>query len=178
MNAVALLKDQIGQAHWLLEGTMAAVTPAQAHWIPSGTANPIGASYAHLLLAEDGIVNLLLKGHAPLYASTWAGRVGVSELQPQVGPEWQHYAEWTRRVRVDLAALRSYAQAVYGCTVSYVEALTSEDLDRAMDLSVLGWKQPLTVGFVLGRLIVGHADNICGEISCLKGLQGAGGYPG
>jgi len=35
----------------------------------------------------------------------------------------------------------------------------------------------MTVGFILNRLVLGHIDNMCGEISCLKGLQGARGYP-
>ena len=34
-----------------------------------GDANPLGASYAHVLLAEDAIVNGMLKGAPPLAAA-------------------------------------------------------------------------------------------------------------
>jgi hypothetical protein len=36
----------------------------------------------------------------------------------------------------------------------------------------------VTVGWIVVRLLIGHIDNECGEISCLKGLQGVRGYPG
>src|SRR5438132_1183238 len=59
-----------------------------------------------------------------------------------------------------------------------------QDLDRRLDLSGvgLGTSEPGSeaghnVGWVLSREVVGHADNIAGEISCLKGLQGLQGYP-
>jgi len=35
----------------------------------------------------------------------------------------------------------------------------------------------VNVAWILNGLIIAHASNICGEISCLKGLQGARGYP-
>ena len=38
-----------------------------------GNANPLGTSYAHVLLAEDAIVNGMLKGTPPL-AATSLGR--------------------------------------------------------------------------------------------------------
>jgi hypothetical protein len=30
---------------------------------------------------------------------------------------------------------------------------------------------------VVSRLLIGHADTCCGEIACIKGLQGGQGYP-
>jgi hypothetical protein len=34
-----------------------------------------------------------------------------------------------------------------------------------------------TLAWVLNRLILGHIDNMCGEVSVLKGVQGGKGYP-
>ena len=108
MNVVSLLREQLQNAHWLLEETLKDVTPEQVHWAPPGIANPLGATYAHLVLSEDAIINGMLKGGAPLAATTWAGKVGISEAPPPPD-SLQPCDQWARRVRVDLAALRQYA---------------------------------------------------------------------
>ncbi|MBO0794180.1 MAG: DinB family protein, partial [Ktedonobacteraceae bacterium] len=124
----------------------------------------------HAIASEDLAIHTALQGNAPLYASTWAGKTGVSEIQPLTTPEW------ARSVRVDLPALRQYAQAVHAATDAYLARLSDDDLARVVDLSSLGLGQ-LTVSYILNRFVLGHVDNMCGEISCLKGLQGARGYP-
>ena len=175
-TTVSLLREQLHQAHQFLEGTMAGVTPEQAQWVPPGNAHPLGATYVHAIIAEDIVVNVALKGGAPLFASTWAGKTGFSEPMPMPGPDWQEYAQWTRRVQVDLPGMQAYTQAVYAATDDYLSSPSPEDLDHTVDLSSIGIGQ-VTRAWVLSRLVIGHADNICGEISCLKGLQGAQGYP-
>jgi DinB superfamily len=175
MDTLTLLREQLQQAHQFLESTMADVTPEQAHWIPPGIANPLGATYIHILVAEDMFVNTVFKGGAPLLATTWAGKTGFNEPMPVPGPEWAHYAQWARRVQVDLPAMRQYAQAIYAASDNYLASLTPNDLDRVIDLSRLGVGQ-VTLAHALSRLVIAHVDNIIGEISCLKGLQGAKGY--
>jgi hypothetical protein len=111
-QAILLLREQLKAAHQLLEGTMADVTEQEAHWAPPGIAIPLGATYAHIVISEDGTVNGLLKGVAPLFASSWAGKVGVSELPPTPNPNspgFPDWSSWGRRVKVDLAAMRKYA---------------------------------------------------------------------
>ena len=170
-KTTALLRQQFKQGHEFLEGTMQRVTSEMAHWPPPGKAQPLGANYAHVLISEDFLVNGLLKGAAPLLASTQAGKVGVSELPPQA-PPWN---EWAGRVQVDVEALRSYAQAVYEATDGYVASLSDEDLDRPLDLSAIGFGQQ-TLGFMLSILVF-NVHTHTGEIACLKGLQGQQGYP-
>jgi hypothetical protein len=145
-------------------------TPQQAHWTPPGTANPIAATYVHAIASEDLAINMVLKAGSPLYASEWADKTGVSEVQPLTT------AEWARRVRIDLPTTRGYAQSVHAATDTYQATLTDEDLARVLDLTSFGLGQ-MTVGTVLNRMVLGHIDNMTGEISVLKGLQGAKGYP-
>lgn len=173
---VSLLRQQVQDAHQFLEATVTGVTAEQAQWQPPGNAHPIGASYVHAIMAEDIVVNVALKGGAPLFATTWAGKTGFSEPMPMPGPDWQEYAQWTRRVRVDLPAMQGYTQAVYAATADYLSSLAPEDLEQVIDLSTIGIGK-VTRAWVFSRLVIGHADNLCGEISCLKGLQGAQGYP-
>jgi hypothetical protein len=175
MDTVTLLRDQLKQAHELLENTMADVTAEQAQWLPPGVATPLGASYAHAVLAEDAIINGVLQGGAPLLAGAWAGRQGLSEPSPGFfGSEWSGYPAWTRRVQVDLPALRAYAQAVYAASDAYLAGLQPADLERELSLPDM---EHATLAWALSMMVIAHANNLCGEISCLKGLQGAKGYP-
>jgi hypothetical protein len=170
-NTVSLLRQQFQIGHQFLEGTMQDVAADHAHWTPPGKAQPLGANYAHIVVSEDGLINMLLKGTPPLMASEWAGKIGLSEMPPQA-PPWD---DWAGRVRVDLAALRPYAQAVYEATDSYLASLADEDLSRPLDLSAVGLGQQ-TVGSFLSILIF-NVHTHTGEIACLKGLQGLQGYP-
>jgi hypothetical protein len=170
MDAIAYVRQDMQWAHELLDMVMADVTPEQAHWIPPGIANPLGAMYVHAVSAEDGVINVLLRGGAPLFASEWAGKTGASE------PRWQIDSEWGRAVKVDLPAFRKYAQAVHAATDGYLASLTAGELDRPIDLSSNGMGQR-PVSWVLGALVISHLNNMAGEISVLKGLQGAKGYP-
>ena len=170
MNAASVIQEGMQWAHELLEMVMADVTPEQANWQPPGIANPLGAIYAHAILAEDGAINGLLKGGAPLFASTWAGKTGMEN------PQMQLSQEWSRALRADLPALKEYAQAVYTTTGEYLASLTDADLATEVDLSQVGFdKRPLS--WCLNALVISHVNNMAGEVSCLKGLQGAKGYP-
>jgi DinB superfamily len=173
----ALLRRVVADARQVLDGTMADVTQAQADYVPPGSANPLGATYAHVVWSEDLIVQGMLRQLPPLFASSWASRTGLSEPMPSPGsPEWASYAAWTRQVKVDLAALRQYAQAVAAETDGWIAALGEEDIDRPLDLSGVGLGQH-TLGTAIGLLVANHLGTETGEISVLKGIQGARGYP-
>jgi len=173
MNATALLRQQFREFHQLLEGTLADVTIDQLHAVPPGTANPAAATYAHIVLWEDMGVHGLLQDRPPLSASTWTDRTGLSELPPLDRPG--HWEDWGRRVRVDLPALRAYAQAVYDATDGYFATLSDAELEREIDLSAMGFGRPLAAWVIVNML-----QNValhCGEIAVLKGLSGMPGYP-
>jgi hypothetical protein len=176
MDAVTLLREQLKTAHWVLDGTMADVTPEQMNWAPPGLANPLGASYAHTITSEDMVINGMLRRGAPLFASTWAGKTGSNQPMPMPGPDWEKYGPWAREVQVDLAQARDYAQAVYASSDEYLASLTPEALDTPLDLSGIGMGQ-VSLGWAISLLVIGHINNLAGEISCLKGIQGAKGYP-
>ena len=170
-----MLREQVEQAHQYIEGIIATVTPEQAHLHPPGTVvNSLGGNYAHLLVIEDLVINAILKGGAPFFASSWAGKTGMSTLPPLPTPEtpglpsWQ---EWSTQVDIDLNALRSYAQATYAATEEYLASLSDEQLRQLVDLSGVGLGIP-TVQWILSVVIVGHVYAHGGEIACLKGLQG------
>ena len=79
-------------------------------------------------------------------------------------------------MKVDLGEVRAYAQAVYKQTDDWLASLSPGDLDKPIDMSGFGMGQQPTSTLVAG-IVIQHINNHAGEISCLKGLQGAKGYP-
>lgn len=174
MDGVSLLRQLVQSACEFLEATMQDVSAEQAQWSPPGKPTPIAAQYAHVVVSADMGVNGLLKGSAPLAMSSWAGRTGVSELPP-MGLH-STLDQWAERAKIDLAALRAYAQAVYASCDEYLASLTPADLERTVDLSAVGLGEQKAL-FVLNAALIANVHMHCGEIACLKGLQGARGYP-
>lgn len=179
MQATDLLREQVKHVHQFVEDIMASVTPEQAHWHPPATAvNSLGGNYAHLPVIEDLVINAILKGGTPLFASSWAGKTGMSALPPLPTPEtpglpsWQ---AWSTQVDIDLNVLRSYTQATYAATEEYLASLSDEQLHQTVDLSGVGLGTP-TIQWILSVVIIGHTYAHGGEIACLKGLQGIQGY--
>jgi hypothetical protein len=180
MSAARLLREQHRQAHEFLDSAIADVIEEQAHWQPAGLANPLGATYAHLLFGEDAFI-AGLGGRTPLFADGWQGRTGVSEPPPLAEPGSvaglrQDWHGWGRSVRVELPALRSYAQAVREATDEYLASLSDADLDQVIDLSAFGLGEQ-SLAWILSEGVVGHVRSHWGEIACLKGLQGSRGLP-
>lgn len=173
MDVKTLLREQFKLGHGMLEGTMQDVTEEQAQWTPPGKAIPLGATYAHAIISEDAMLNGMVKGGAPLFAAAFADKMGVSEPPPPPGDAWD---AWSRSVKVDLGALRAYAKAVYASTDEYLGSAADDELARELDLSgfELGTQ---SVAWFLGTIVASHVNAHCGEASCLKGLQGAKGYP-
>jgi hypothetical protein len=173
---VELVRRIVRDARQVLDGTMADVSQSQADFIPPGIANPLGATFAHVVCTEDLVVQGMFRQVAPLFASSWAGRTGLSEPMPTPGVNWTDYGPWTRRVKIDLDALRAYAQAVAEQTDSWLAGLSEADLDQPLDLSGVGLGQhswASGIALVLGN----HLGTETGEIAVLKGIQGARGYP-
>ncbi len=171
MDSISYLRRDLRWTHEWQEQTMQDVTQEQLDWHPPGKANPLGATYAHSLCSEDAIVHQLLVGNLPLMEGEWNGKTGISD------PRWGSEFEWARQVKVDLGAAREYASAVYRSTDAYLTSLEPTELARTLDFSDIGFGKK-KVAFVLSSLVSSHAANMTGEISTLKGLQGAKGYPG
>src|SRR5262245_42257184 len=169
MSQVAGLRTGFQTMHEILESTVDGLPAEQAGWQPPGLAHTIGANYGHVVFSEDAVINALVRGGAPLMATRFAGKTGASEPQPP-GFEWD---AWARRVAVDMPAMGEYARAVYAATDEYLASIDDAELSRAIEMGPGGHKLPL--GQLL-TIMVGNVAMHTGEISCLKGLQGARGY--
>ncbi|MSQ10446.1 MAG: DinB family protein [Dehalococcoidia bacterium] len=172
MDQKELLLVLLKLGHDVLEGTMEGVSSQVAQWAPPGLALPIGATYLHIVMAEDSLVNGMVRGLGTLFEGAWGGKTGASELRPM---DSSAYDGWARRVQVDVAAARAYGAAVYATTEAYVRAADPAELDRLVGERFPGGAMP--VAAFLASIVATHACHHTGEISALKGEQGLKGYP-
>lgn len=172
MNAVELIQYALGNALAILEQVTADLTPEQADWAPPGIANPIGATYWHTVSSTDEIVSKWIRGEAPLHQKGgWQDKVlTVSAPEPQPGEDCLAYMQ---TIRVDIAALHAYTKAVADATQAWLISLAPDDLERELETPI----GRLNVGQMLETFVIWHINAHCGEISALKGCQGAKGYP-
>lgn len=175
-TVASTLLDSIRIAHDVMEGTMADVTEELANRPAPGAANPIGSSYAHAVLAEDAFVLGLMQGRAPLFAAGWSQRTGTDQPMPMPGFLDGSIGDWYRSVAVDVVACRAYAQAVYTATEEFLTAADDEVMNRLMDMSFAG-VGTLPLATVFNVFVAGHVNNLVGEISAVKGINGLKGYP-
>lgn len=170
MKAADIHLDHLKWGHDLLRQVVADVTPEQAHWKPPGVANPLAAVLAHAVIAEDHLVHRFFAGAEPLYEGAWKDRTGVSE------PKSSMSQEWAQRLRVDLDSFKEYMEAVFESTEAATAQIPDEVFRADMDLSNAGLGT-MRGSYAFAAIIASHTNNMIGEISCLKGLQGAKGYP-
>ena len=172
MNTVELLQFSLGSALDILGQVTADLTPEQADWQPPGIANPIGATYWHTISGVDDVVYHWAQGQEPLrQRENWDERVlTVSVPEPEHGGDMLTYL---RTIRVDLPALHDYARAVGEAVQGWLGTLTPADLARTIETPV----GENTLAQMLDLFVVWHINAHCGEISALKGCQGAKGYP-
>lgn len=174
MNLQQLLAINLETAHDAFTKTVADVTPEMAQWLPPGIMHPIGERYAHLVMAEDMLVNSIARGGEPLFMSTWAGRTG---FVPDLMMLMTLTSEMARAFRVDdLNALGVYTRAVFAETQEFIRSVDDTRLASSVDMSIVGYGQvPFPIWF--STFIVGHVHDVMGEISALKGCFGVKGYP-
>ncbi len=171
MEAIEALREQLAYAHYLVEQCLEDLTPDQLHQLPAGRARTIAGVYAQGLAAEDRAVQSTLQQKEPLATTTWNGKQGLSALPPPGGSD---PTDWARSVRVDLPALRGYAQDVYTASDEYLGSLSPEDLDRELDI---GGGRMQSLNWVLFAFVIGRVTTACGEIAAVRRAQGLAGYP-
>jgi hypothetical protein len=170
MNTVDLLSYSLQNAFGILSQVTSDLTQEQADWTPPGIANPIGALYWHCLSSVDHVVCRWCRTE-PLLADAagWRDRV-LAGSSPGAGEET---VEQMRAIRVDLPALYEYAGAVQQDVLGWLASLTPADLERIMNTPI----GDLSLAQLLETFVIWHVNAHCGEISALKGCQGAKGYP-
>ncbi len=170
MNTAELSRYAVGNALRILGDVCADLTQEQADWTPPGLANPIGATYWHTISLVDFVVHAWGLGQLPLsQTGGWEEKVVLFQ---EPDPEGGHGAS-LNTIRIDLAAMHEYTQAVTTAMTRWLDSLTPDDLDRTIDTFI----GEMTLAQALESFVAWHTNAHCGEISALKGCQGFKGYP-
>jgi hypothetical protein len=110
-----------------------------------------------------------------LYQTAWKSKTGASALMPEMGETWAtDHAKWAKSLKLDWSQFSRYAKAVYKSTDTYLQTLTPKSLEQELDLGTMG---VYTVAHILTSWVIGHAHNLAGEISAIKGVFNSKGYP-
>ena len=173
MNTVDLSRFFLSNAFEILGQVTADLTQGQADWIPPGCANPIGAIYWHTISGADEVVHRWLIGSPECLHQREGWRARILTLDAPEPAHGENWLEWMRTVRIDLPAMHEYARAVAANLDTWLASQSPDDLERVVKTPI----GDLSVATTLGMFVVWHIDAHCGEISALKGLQGARGYP-
>lgn len=169
METIELLRINLKTSHDAFRGTVSDLTQELMDWIPPGLAHPIGERYAHVVAAEDWLINMA-QGAPPWFVTTWANRTGFAEIN--LGGT----ADQARAFRAELEPLRNYADAVFANSEGYFNSLSEADMQRMIDMNAIGYGMvPFPVW--ASTFVIGHVHDIMGEISVLKGMLGLKGYP-
>lgn len=134
---------------------------------PGPRANTIGWLLWHLARVQDHHVSELMASEQVWLNGEWACRFGLEPDPSNTG--YGHSPEEVGRVRpADGAAIVGYLEAVQARTVSFLERLSDEDLDRIVDRR---WDPPVTMGV---RLVSVADDSLqhVGQAAYVKGLLG------
>jgi|SRR3989338_7854817 len=175
-KSIKLLVEQTAMAHEVLEGTIEGTGEEHTHFQDVGTALPVGAAYGHAIFSEDSFVSMQAKSQ-PLFMTEFKDKTGFSEPMPAPSDDWsKQHADWSKRIKVDLKRAREYAKAVYAKTEKYLNTLTDDNLTDDVDFTSWGiGMKPMS--WAISMVIIGHINNLAGEISAIKGVQGLKGYP-
>lgn len=163
-----LLKETFGIAHMVFNAVTGDMTDEQCAFEVGGTVPRAAAIFAHAVFGEDMVVNQMVRGgETVLERGGFMARTGIAKPSPAITPEFL-------AMTFDLAGLREYATAVFAETDRFLDSATAAELDREID-TPLGTKMP--AGAAMGAFGVVHVSEHAGEISALKGAQGARGLP-
>lgn len=172
MSKKDMLKGQIAITRMVIDGTMADVNPEQVMKAPGGTAHPIGATYAHSVLSEDAVINGMLRKQPMIATTDFEGKTGTSDPMPAFGEGGLY--DWACDVKIDLPKVLEYAKAVHAQTDKYIDDLSDDDLSQKVEFGGMGQQ---SIADVITLIAIVHPSNHIGEISALKGVGGAKGYP-
>ena len=157
MNTVELLQYSLGFAFDVFDQVTADLTQEQADWTPPGVASSIGTIYSHLVTYLDNIVQkIFIAQDFALLAEPPPPEIMMRDVQVD-----------------DLPTLRERAKNVRVAAQDWLSSLTPADLEIKRETSI----GELDLGQMLEAFVIWHINVHCGEISALKGCQGAKGYP-
>ena len=173
MNVQETVRQQLGFWHGALGGIMGDCGEALNKQMPNATITSIGSIYAHMVFAEDAIVNRMLQDKDSIFQSDgWQQKTGVRwPSEPGGRPEMS--PDWAKSLKMDLPKFQEYANAVFANTDAYLANVSDADLGKKVQTPI----GEQTAAWMVANVLATHAPQHAGEIAALKGVQGLKGLP-
>jgi len=166
MTPVDLLNDAFQRVLQTATDAVDGLTPEQLAHRPGPDANPIGWLVWHLARVQDDHVADVAGTEQVWTSQGYAGRAGLPFDDDATG--YGQSVEEVGQVRVGVALLGEYADAVTDATLAYVAGLGPDDLDRVVDDA---WDPPVTLAVRLVSVISDDLQHV-GQAGYAKGLLG------
>jgi uncharacterized damage-inducible protein DinB len=168
MDIKTYIQQQMANVRRQIDAVVKDITNEQFNWPPPGTISPISAILIHMLVGEDYFIQTVIQGKSPCWeVQEWGREIGVS-TPPAYGGNWDEF----KTVKIMVAPVLAYEQAIRVATDSYLADLTVKELDRRVNFA----GKELPVAEMLMTLVV-HSASHAGEIAAVKGMQGVKGLP-
>jgi hypothetical protein len=164
MTPAELLKDAYGR---IVEGGTAVVdglTEAQLTHRLDPEANTIAWLVWHLTRVQDDHVADVAGNEQVWTAQGFAERFALPFETGATG--YGQSSDEVAQVRVGAELLADYLRATHQATISYLETLGADDLDRVVDES---WDPPVTLGVRLVSVVEDDLQHL-GQASLIRGI--------
>lgn len=165
MTTAELLADALGRIREVVHEATDNLTADQLAYRPAPTANSIAWLIWHLTRIQDDHIAGVAGVGQTWTAGGWARQFDLPFDDAAHG--YGHGPQEVAAVRVKTGELLTgYHDAVYQHSLSYVQTLTDDDLDRIVDRN---WDPPVTLGV---RLVSVISDDLqhAGQAAYLRGL--------
>lgn len=168
MDVKTYIQQQMANVRRQIDAVVKDTTDEQFNWPPPGTINPISAILIHVLAGEDYFIQAVLQSKPRCWeVQEWGRKIGIL-TPPEPGHSWDEF----KTIKILIAPVLAYEQAIRVATNTYLADLTVEELDRQVNFA----GNMLPVAEVLMTLVV-HIASHAGEIAAVKGMQGIKGLP-
>jgi len=168
MDVKTYIQRQMANVRRQIDIVVQGITDEQFNWPPPGTISPISAILIHMLAGEDYFIQSVIQGKSTFWeVQEWGRKIGVP-TPPAQGDSWDEL----KTLKILVAPVQAYEQAIRIATDGYLADLTVEELNRRVNFA----GEELPVAEVLMTLVV-HSASHAGEIAAIKGMQGIKGLP-
>ncbi len=172
MSQVSFIAESLASLHSSIDEATKGLTGDQAHFRGGSDSNHIAFVAWHYSRTVDNIVRFVLQRKPTLWMEgKWDERFGLDSKAQGTGMTRE---EASALHISDLAAFGEYMSLVWQASKEYMGSITDADLEQQLTIRPLG---EMTLGHVLGTVLLTHGYTHLGEIYTLKGIQGLAGSP-
>lgn len=164
MTNAEVLADAFGRIRGLVHAAVEGLSPEDLVFRVDSDANSIAWLVWHLTRVQDDHVADAAGAEQVWIASGWAKKFGLPLEVTDTG--YGHSSEQVAAVTCDARQLLGYYDAVHDHTLSFVDTLVADDLDRVVDTR---WNPPVTLGVRLVSVVEDDLQHV-GQAAFLRGI--------